>query len=456
MLCARLFARVEALLKGIVFDCRACGQCVLRQTGWICPMSCPKGLRNGPCGGTLHGECEVYPDKPCVWVRIHGRMAPDALTLPALLPSPDARLYNTSSYLNFLSGADKAAREPLPYLNLGEHRIRQPVQTRSQLEMRLKAGAFVKTCELRAPRTADFNTFDRLALLLREHFDAINATAYLNARPSLPSPVVAARLVKLGIEAICQATCRDHTKTSFIAELLENQMNGVNNILCLTGDSYAGVPKIKQVFDMDAALMIYEARYLRDKGVIHFTGETMSEPPRPFLGAAINPFTTPVNVPIRRLKQKVAAGADFIQTQAIFDVAGFRQFMELVCQEGINREVFILAGVPVVTSHRALAVLPRIPGVLLPEAIRKRLEQAKDCSAEGVNVARELVHEISHIPGVVGVHLMLFGPDHAVVPEVLNGIRKTPLGVAETKDVGPLPTSPPPTTTQEAACPSTT
>lgn len=301
-------ARVEALLKGMVFDCHACGQCVLRQTGLICPMTCPKGLRNGPCGGTLHGECEVYPDKPCVWVRIHDRTARGELNCPNLLPSPDARLHHTSSYLNYLSGADTLTREPLAYLDLGVRRILLPAQTASRLEARLKAGAFVRTCELRAPRGTDFTSFRKEALLVRGHFDAVNATAYLNARPSLPSPVVAAELVKLGLEPVCQSTCRDHTKTTFIAELLQNQLNGVPNVLCLTGDSYAGVPKIKQVFDMDGALMVYEARHLRETGVVHFTGERMANPPKPFLGAAINPFTEPANVPIRRLKQKVGGG----------------------------------------------------------------------------------------------------------------------------------------------------
>ena len=209
----KTIARVEALLKGMVFDCHACGQCVLRQTGLICPMSCPKGLRNGPCGGTLHGECEVYPDKPCVWVRIHHRVGQGSLAAPGLLPSPDARLYNTSSYLNFLSGHDELARTPLPYLDFGERRTAQPVQTLSLLERRLKSGAFVKTCEVRAPRSADFACFREQALLVRDHFDAVNATAFLNAKPSLPSPVAAAELVKLGIGAICQSTCRDHTKT---------------------------------------------------------------------------------------------------------------------------------------------------------------------------------------------------------------------------------------------------
>ena len=433
----KTIARFEALLKGMVFDCHACGQCVLKQTGLICPMTCPKGLRNGPCGGTLHGECEVYPDKPCVWVRIHQRTAGSAPALPNLLPSPDARLYNTSSYLNFLAGHDEAARQPLPYLDLGARRTRLPVQTLSRLEQRLKSGAFVRTCELRAPRNANFDRFRREASAIHGHFDAVNATAYLNAKPSLPSPVVAAELVRLGCEAVCQATCRDHTKTSFIAELLQNQMNGVHNTLCLTGDSYAAIPKIKQVFDMDGALMLYEARHLRETGVVHFTGERLDPPPRPFLGAAMNPFTEPLEVPIRRLKQKAAAGADFIQTQIVFDVPGFRRFMAAVRDEGIDENVFILAGVPVVTSASGLAVLPRIPGVWLPEDAKRRLAQAKDIETEGVAVAQELAEALGEIRGVAGVHFMLFGPDHAVLPPIAQALR--PFRVGATNETNPAP-----------------
>jgi methylenetetrahydrofolate reductase (NADPH) len=305
-------------------------------------------------------------------------------------------------------------------LDLGAHRTAQPAHTASRLERRLKSGAFVRTCEVRAPRSVDFSGFRRQALLVRDHFEAVNATSCLNARPSLSSPVVAAELVKLGIDAVCQATCRDHTKTSFIAELLQNQMNGVHNALCLTGDSYAGVPKIKQVFDMDGALMVYEARHLRETGVVHFTGETITRPPRPFIGAAINPFTQPLNVPVRRLKQKAAAGVDFIQTQTVLDTAGFRRFMALVHEEGIDEEVFILAGIPVVTSAAGLAVLRRIPGVLLPEPILNRLAQTANLESEGVALAGEIIAGVSAIPGVSGVHLMLFGPDHAVLPPIVR------------------------------------
>ncbi|MCC7191195.1 MAG: methylenetetrahydrofolate reductase C-terminal domain-containing protein [Phycisphaeraceae bacterium] len=447
-------ARVEAFLKGMAFDCRACGQCVLRETGLICPMTCPKGLRNGPCGGTLNGECEVYPDKPCVWIRIHKRTGKESLDCPKLLPSPDARLIQTSSYLNYLTGADEHGRKPLPYLDLGSCRTRATQATLSRLELRLRSGAFVRLCELRAPRTSSFAAFDEQAGIIRDHFDAVNATAFLNARPSLPSPVAAARLVTLGVEPICQSTCRDHTKTSFIAELLLNQINGVHNTLCLTGDSYRGTPKIKQVYDMDAALMVYEARYLRETGRVHFTQETMEPPPRPFIGAVINPLTMPIEVPVRRLKQKAAAGADFIQTQLIFDIEGFRRFMELVRSERIDDDLFIIAGVPVVTSKQALAILPKIPGVSVPEEIFRRLDGAANIRAEGLALARESIAAISAIEGVAGVHLMLFGSDHSVLPGLVADLktsRQTP-SKTDTKPASihlkQLPT------TKEETCPS--
>ncbi len=426
MLIEKTIACIEALLKGMVFDCRSCGQCVLRQTGLICPMTCPKGLRNGPCGGTLDGHCEVFPDKPCVWVRIHQRVAGRTSLEPLpLLPSPDARLYNTSSYINLLNGSDRPTRQPLSYLNLGQNRTRQPLQTASQLERTLKLGRFVRTCEVRPPRRAALDSLLKQIQHIQGHFDAVNATAYLNARPSLPSPVTSAKLAELGLEAICQSTCRDHTKTSFIAELLQNQLNQVHNVLCLTGDSYKGQPRIKQVFDMDGALMLYEARHLRETGIVHFTGEKIPDAPRPWLGAAINPFTTPPEIPLRRLKQKALAGADFIQTQLVFDVPAFERFMAGVRQEGLDRDLFVIPGVPVVTSRTALDMLPKVPGVHLPPEIAARLAGAGPAlEAQGVALARETAQRLSQIPGVAGVHLMLFGPSHEVLPEVIEALPR--------------------------------
>lgn len=415
----RLIARTEAFFKGMVFDCRSCGQCVLDKTGLICPMTCPKGLRNGPCGGTLEGRCEVYPGKDCVWVRIHERTAPGSLSAPPLIASPDSALFHTSSYLNRLTGIDIQAQAALPALDLQPRRKQAPQQTASGLERVLKSGAFVRTCEVRSPREADFTDLRNEVGCLKDHFDAINATAYLNGRPSLPSARTAAELKRLGVEPIVQSTCRDHTKTTFIAELVNNTMNEVHNVLCLTGDSYVGTPKIKQVFDMDAALMLYEARHLRETGRINFTGIAMKRPPRPFLGAAINPFTTPSNIPIRRLAQKIAAGADFIQTQLVFDLDRFASFMRTCCSQGLDKEIFILAGIPVLTSMKVCEMLPRIPGIHFPEATARRFRSCTDIRAFGVEWARAAIAAVRELPGVSGVHLMLMGTDHGVLPEVV-------------------------------------
>ena len=408
-------------MKGLIFDCHTCGQCVLSQTGYLCPMSCPKGLRNGPCGGTVNGECEVYPNTKCVWVRIHERIGKDSTKCPELISSPDHSLFNTSSVINWAKGDDKHTTTPIEYLSLENDRKKLPVRTLSNLERKLKRGDFVKTCEIRSPRHADLEQMRHEASLIKGSFDAVNATAFLNGKPSLPSARAARELVDLGIDAIAQATCRDHTKTSFISELILNHTNEVHNILCLTGDFYGGARQIKQVFDMDSTLMLYEARYIQEKKEIHFTGEKLKKPPRIFLGTAINPFTKPENVPIRRLKQKVAAGADFVQTQLIFDIPAFRTFMKRFCDEGLHEDLFVLAGIPVVISKGALRMVPSIPGVVCPDDLYDRLNNASDLRGEGIKVAREMVEAVKGIQGVDGVHLMLLGSDHAVLPMVVQG-----------------------------------
>jgi methylenetetrahydrofolate reductase (NADPH) len=419
MLLKRMIARTEAYVKGMMFDCRSCGQCVLDKTGLICPMSCPKGLRNGPCGGTLNGACEVYPDKKCVWVRIHERTAKDSLEQSDLIASPDSNLFHTSSYLNRLSGRDIQAQHPVTPLQLGVNRKQMPLQTASGLERVLKQGKFVHTCEIRSPREADFSKVREEVRYMTEHFDAVNTTAYLNGKPSLPSSRTALELKKMGLEPIVQSTCRDHTKTSFVAELINNMMNDVHTMLCLTGDSYVGTPKIKQVFDMDSSLMLYEARYLREHSKIHFTGETMKRVPRPFLGTAINPFTTPANIPIRRLKQKTAAGADFTQTQLVFDLERFREFMCRFTEEGLDRDLFMLVGVPIVISKKACEMLPYVPGIHLPEKVAQSFRSATDVRAAGISFARDMIAEVREMPGVSGVHLMLMGTDHSVLPDIV-------------------------------------
>ncbi len=421
----RLITRTESFAKGVAFDCHCCGQCVLSHTKYVCPMSCPRQVRNGPCGGSMDGHCEVYPERKCVWVRIHNRVSHGDTSLPKLLRSPDPKLFFTSSYVNLLTGKDKLARTPIEYLDLGTERKFRPVQTESGLERKLKDGRFVITSEIRAPRGAGVDVVRNQTELLKQHFDALNVTAYLNGLPSMPSSTAAAEVVRAGGEPISQSVCRDVTKTAFISELITNKVNSVHNTLCITGDYYQGTPSEKQVYAMDSSLMLYEARHLREKGVIFFSGGVMKDPPRPFLAAAINPFTTPMNVPIRRLKQKVAAGADFIQTQLILDLNRFREFMKMFCDEGLDKEVFLLAGLPMIASQKAFEMMPGVPGVQVPDAVTKRFQGVTDFVAEGTKFAREMIQEVREIPGVSGVHLMLFGVKHEVLPPCVEGLRDT-------------------------------
>lgn len=428
-----LAANGERLLKGVLFDCRGCGQCVLRTTGMICPMRCPKGLRNGPCGGTTAGRCEVLPDRRCIHVRIDAARRRDgALVAPPLLPAPDQALLGTASVANLLNGADAPARRPLAPLGRPDHACGGQPLTASGLERALRAGRFAFTTEVRAPRAPRLDRLRREAALFAGLFDAVNATAFLNGRPALPSSQAAAELARLGVEAVAQAAGRDHTRTSFLGEVMGNHLGGVPNLLCVTGDWYQRAPAgpvVRQVFDLDAALMLYEARHLRERGTVAFTGDAVDPCPRPFLGCAINPDSDPLDAPVRRLMQKADAGAEFVQTQVVTDPDRLAAFMARYRAAGLDRRLFLLAGIPVVTGRRALGMLGTVPGVRLAPALRDRLAAAADLKAAGVAEAAALVRAAAAIPGVRGAHLMLFGPDPAALAEVRRACA----------DLAPLP-----------------
>lgn len=416
-----LLDRGEAFLKGLVFGCRACGQCVLRANAMTCPMRCPKGLRNGPCGGTLGGRCEVDPGRPCIHVRIHGRRHGGRAEPAPILPAIDHALVNRASLVTACSGADRGCRDPLPALTTAGWADGQP-RTASRLEAALRAGRFAITTEVRAPRGADLARVRREAEALRGHFDAINATAYLGGNPSLPSSVVARELQAMGVEAVAQVTARDCTRTTFTGELFAIAQARVANLLCLTGDWRTGRPMVKPVYDLDSSLMLYEARHLRDRSRIFHTGEEVAQAPKPFLGCAINPLSDPIDVPVRRLRVKADCGAEFAQTQVLSETGRLARFMELASAQDLPRRVAILAGIPVVTSLKALDHLHRVAGITVDPGFAARLRAAPDLRAAGVAEALRLASEARAIPGVAGVHLMLFGADHTTLVEVATSL----------------------------------
>lgn len=414
--------RGEALLKGVAFGCRSCGQCVLRANAMTCPMRCPKGLRNGPCGGTLAGRCEVYPDRPCIHVRIAARRHAGRPEAAPIMPAIDHALCGHASLVNAVRGLDRGCRDPLPAL-CSTPLLDGPARTPSTLEQTLRAGRFAITTEVRAPRSADLTRVLREAGALLDHFDAVNATAYLSGNPSLPSSVVARELQGMGIEAIAQLTGRDCTRTTFAGGLFELAHAGVRNLLCLTGDWRIGRPMVKPVYDLDSSLMLYEARHLRDRARILHTGEEVAQAPRPFLGCAINPLSDPIDVPVRRLRQKADCGAEFAQTQVLTETVRLARFMALARAQDLHRRIAVLAGIPVVTSLRALDHLQRIAGVQVDPGFVARLRGAKDLREAGVREAIALAEATCAIPGIAGTHLMLFGSDHRSLVDVSATIK---------------------------------
>lgn len=421
-----LIDRSEAYLKGLIFGCRACGQCVLRANAMTCPMRCPKGLRNGPCGGTLGQHCEVHPDRPCIHVRIHNRRHGERPEAAPIMPAIDHALCNRASLDNALRGLDRGCRDPLPALSSAPLLEGAP-RTASGLEAALRAGRFAVTTEVRAPRGADLTRVLREAGRLHGQFDAVNATAYLSGNPSLPSSVVARELQAAGVEAIAQLTARDCTRTTFAGGLFELAHAGVHNLLCLTGDWRVGRPMVKPVYDLDCSLMLYEARHLRERSRILHTGEEVATAPRLFLGCAINPLSDPIEVPVRRLRQKADCGAEFAQTQVLTETARLAAFMELARAQDLPRRVAVLAGIPVVTSLKALDHLHRVAGVAVDPAFAARLRAAPDLRAAGVAEAIRLCAEARAITGIAGVHLMLFGSGADALLDVRHSLHRETL-----------------------------
>jgi len=405
----RVLRRVEHLTKGPLFHCRMCGDCVLHSTGMVCPMNCPKNIRNGPCGGVRdNGMCEVYPDRVCVWVRAHER----ARHLPRygheithILPPHDWSLEGTSAWANALHG-----RSPLTLPHWGTPTRDRPVGSR--LEQVLREGTFAVTVELNPPDSANPEDVYKTARVLAPVCHAMNVVDASGANVHMSSLAVCALLVRAGYEPVYQISARDRNRIAIQGDLLGAAALGIRNVLFITGDhvSRGDHPHAKPVFDLDSIQMLHTARIMRDHG--HFlSGRELSTPPSLFLGAVANPFVPPYEDRVERLEKKVRAGAQFVQTQYCFDVDRLRAFMQRVRDRGLDRKVHILVGVGPLRSARAAEYMrSHIPGIVIPDAIIRRLRSVprKKQQEEGVRIAVELIQQIREIDGIAGVHIMAF------------------------------------------------
>ncbi len=291
----------------------------------------------------------------------------------------------------------------------------------SNLEKILRAGHFAFTGELGPPRGAHAEEVRKKAAHLKGRVDAVNITDNQTAVVRMASWAASLILIQEGIEPNYQMVCRDRNRLAMQADILGASALGIRNMLCLSGDHclFGDHPTAKGVFDLDSIQLIRMVKQLRDEGKFQ-GGAEVDGRPSIFIGAAANPFADPFEWRVQRLAKKVEAGVDFIQTQCIYNMAKFREFIRLANEEGLTEKVFILAGItPMKSLGMAKYMKTKVPGMDVPDEIITRLQGvARDKQAEeGIRIALEQIAELKEMKGVHGIHLMAIEWEHRV-PEI--------------------------------------
>lgn len=330
----------------------------------------------------------------------------------------------------------------------------------SNLERVLRAGHFAVTGELGPPQSADGESIRKKAALLNGYCDGINITDNQTAIVRMSSIGSAVIVMQEGLEPVIQMTCRDRNRLAIQSDLLGAYALGVKNLLCLTGDHqrFGNHPTAKNVFDIDSIQMLQMVTDMRDKGIFQ-CGDALKGPePRFFVGAAAAPFADPIEFRPYRLAKKAKAGADFIQTQLIYDIPAFEKYMEKVREMGTHEKTYILAGVgPLKSPGMARYMKNNVPGILVPDELVERMEKAggqwagksakeltkeeksaraKAWKEEGIQICIELINQLREIEGVSGVHIMAIEWEEAVKPIVEGaGLYPRPVVQSPTETV---------------------
>jgi 5,10-methylenetetrahydrofolate reductase len=417
---------VERTAKRFFFDCQMCGQCVLSTTGMTCPMNCAKQMRNGPCGGVrADGGCEVKPEMRCVWLEANAGVARIAAgpidPLDTLLPPLDHLREGRSTWIQVID----ARHVPPPFPNVRDYRpVANPAPGR--FEQACLSGRTVVTVEIAPPDSADPAALLARARPFERLVDGMNITDGAGGNCHMSSVAASAILTEHRLVPVYQVTCRDRNRIALQGDILGAAALGIENVLCLTGDdvSQGDHPQAKPVFDLDSVGLLNVIRCMRDRGEF-VSGRKLDTPPRLFIGATANPFVPPFEERIINLEKKVAAGAQFIQTQFCFDVERLTAFMAAVRARGLHEQAHFIIGVGTLSSARALRwMAANVPGVHIPASLLARIERAADQQAEAKRICIETVQAVVGIEGVRGVHLMGHR-NEGVLAEIINesGVR---------------------------------
>jgi len=297
------------------------------------------------------------------------------------------------------------------------------MNTESVLEKVMKAGHVGVTGECGPPRGAMPDKVKEKAELLRGYVDAVNVTDNQTAMVRMSSFAAGMILRQMEMQPVLQMVCRDRNRLAMQADIIGAYSHGINTMLCLSGDHmhFGDHPMASGVFDLDSVQLIQMVRKMRDEGKFQ-GGAEIKGAPKMFIGAAANPFADPFELRVARLAKKISAGADFIQTQCIFNIEKFEKWMEGVRERGLHKETFIMAGVtPMKSVGAARYMKNKVPGMDVPAQLVDRMaNQPKEKQAqEGIDICVETIKRLLDIEGVSGVHIMAIEWESAV-PEIVE------------------------------------
>lgn len=280
----------------------------------------------------------------------------------------------------------------------------------SRLEKILSNGDFAVTSECGPPRGVDPDSVRKKGELLKGSVDVVNVTDNQTSVVRMSSFSAGVILKQLGIDPVLQMVTRDRNRIAIQSDILGAAALGINNILCLSGDhqKFGDHPSAKNVYDLDSIHLIQTVKHMRDEGKF-LGGDELTIPPRLFIGAAANPFADPFDTRVVRLAKKIAAGVQFIQTQCIFNIDRFKEWMEQVRDRGLHEKVHILGGVtPMKSVGMANYMKKMVPGMDVPDAFIERIKgvEKEKRSEEGIKIAIETIQQLKEIEGVHGVHIM--------------------------------------------------
>ncbi len=299
----------------------------------------------------------------------------------------------------------------------------------SNLEKVLKSGQFAFTGELGPPRGTDAEEVREKAKFLKGNVDSVNITDNQTAVVRMSSWAASLIALQEGLEPNYQMVCRDRNRLAMQADILGGSALGIRNMLCLSGDhqQFGDHPDAMGVFDIDSIQLIAMVKQMRDEGLF-LSGNEIHQPPKMFIGAAANPFAEPFKWRVHRLAKKIEAGADFIQTQCIYNMEKFRDFIHMANEEGLTEKIYILGGVtPMKSVGMARYMKTKVPGMDVPDAIIDRLKgvEKSKVAQEGINIACEQIEEFKEMKGVHGVHMMAIEWEH-MVPQIAEQAKVLP------------------------------